>query len=96
MGGPGSRFSFRYNIRTLLLVTAFAAVALFGTTFNLKQSPSLARDFILLLGYFSPTWVPFVFAAYALGRRSLSAKLVIAFAIVEGIALYAMSWAALI
>lgn len=87
---------FRYSIREVMLLTAFAAVSLGGTILNLKESPSMGREFILMLGYFSPTWVPFVFAAFALGQRSLSTKVMITFAIVEGIAIYVMSWAALL
>jgi hypothetical protein len=79
-----------------MLLTAFAAVSICGTTLNVKQSPSLGRDFVLMILYFSPTWVPLVFGAFALGRQSLSAKFIIVFAIVEGIALYAMSWAVLV
>jgi hypothetical protein len=63
---------------------------------NLQESPSMGREFVLMLGYFSPTWVPAVFAAYALGRRALNVKIVVAFTVTEAIALYAMSWTALL
>ncbi|REK11912.1 MAG: hypothetical protein DWQ37_12885 [Planctomycetota bacterium] len=77
-----------------MLATAFVAVWCCGTLLNLQESPSLRREFFLMLMYFSPTWLPFVFAAFALGRRSVSVWLVVAFTVVESIALYLMSIAA--
>jgi uncharacterized membrane protein len=73
---------FQFGVRSLLLVTAFVALTLAGLVTE-------GRVISFVIGYpgwrlnstfeslviASPLWLPMLIAAYAIGRRSLSAKM---------------------
>ena len=79
---------FQFGTSAILLCTAFVAISL-GSGLSVWKSaigvhPGYAvTDVTKALLLLSPYWLPSVFAAYALGRRELSWRLVILFALAE-------------
>lgn len=72
------------------MTTAFIGVWLAGSMAAWDYlNPYQHQYLVQKVGLMSPFWAPFVFAAYALGRKAVTGKLVIAFAVAE---LVAISW----
>jgi hypothetical protein len=93
----------QFGTPAILLGTAFIAVWLGGyfatlarnaREFNFAATP-LLWDTILIWGpvSYSPIWLPLVFLGYAAGRRAISLKFVVAFAIAEALAVAAVFFA---
>jgi hypothetical protein len=85
----------QFNTATLLLATAWGAIALGGGLAGwraemVNNSQATPVDLVKVLVFTSPWWMPFVFAAYALGKGRLTVKTTIAFAIAEGAGLAGM------
>jgi hypothetical protein len=89
----------QFRTSTLLYVTAFVAIACAGVFGMARIVQGLGGDlwnevifgFCLIL---APIWLPFLFVAYALGRRSLNRNILIAFAVTELATLAAIyAWA---
>jgi len=81
------------GLSTLLLTTAFIAVWSGGMIAEWKlmvpaQQEYLAQTVIWL----GPFWFPFVFVAYAIGRRALTLPCVLAFAFSEAAVFGAAIW----
>jgi hypothetical protein len=84
----------RYQTKTLLLAVAVAAISIGGFlpwhdverhSFGGPTPPlEEARDYFVE----SLIWVPPIFIAYAIGRRALTVRIVIAFAIAELLAVW--------
>jgi len=91
----------RFSVATILLVIAAIAVAcagLRGFAFVIKAGQYSPEDFRFWSWYVlrlsTPLWFPFVFAAFASGRRSLGWRMVAAFAVLEAAAVAISWWAA--
>jgi hypothetical protein len=84
----------RFSIRDLLWLTAFVAITCGGAIGALRLIHGNPWRFLppALMAY-SPFFVPFVFAAYAIGRRRLSPWAILAFAAAEALALLASRFA---
>jgi hypothetical protein len=84
---------FQFGTSTLLLATAFAGICLTGMGAAIKViSPNgVSADLqewrwvIAELCLAGPFYLPAIFIAYALGRRALTARAVLAFALLEAI-----------
>ena len=76
----------QFSTRAILLATAFIAVACgawVAYRHNYLQQPLWEPPLPLPLVITAPLWIPFVFLAYAIGRRTLTARFVVAFALIE-------------
>lgn len=77
----------QFSTRSLLLAVSFVAIALGGAA---RMLAGMTRDdwryLTYLIAVSSPLWIPIPFAAYALGQRRLSARLVVAFGVAALIA----------
>lgn len=84
----GMRPRFQFSTSTILLITAFIAISLgaFMHFDSLIGRSTLAERWeqLRLFAFWSPLFMPFVFAAYAVGRRAITIWQLIAFAIAEG------------
>jgi hypothetical protein len=69
-------------------VVAFALIWIAGVVATSIIVPSEATVLLAASWAGGPLWVPSVFAAYALGRKSVTLRLVLVFAIVEAIAVW--------
>lgn len=78
----------QFKTSTLLLAIGFIAVCLGGVgPWAREVDLGDAATIRTLVLFWSPVLPPFVFGAYALGRRALTPSVVIAFAVTQGIAL---------
>jgi hypothetical protein len=78
----------QFRTATLLAFTAFVAIACGGYGgIRAIAGGELTAYTWRTLAIFSPLWLPLVFAAYACGRRKLTALLLVAFAIGEAASL---------
>jgi hypothetical protein len=91
---------FQFSISALLLATAFAAICLSGYAATLAafQNSFANRGnwtFLITRGMaaYLPLWLPFVFVAFAVGRKAFITRIVIAFAICEALAVAASYFA---
>ncbi len=89
----------QFGARVLLLATALVAIALGGSIAAWEilvaresatplQPWEMARVFLIM----GPWWIPFVFFAYCLGRRTISVAPVLLFALVEAVAVVGFHW----
>jgi len=71
----------QFTVASLLLGTAFVAVALGGMMFNIGRiyRPFFVRDIVAYTLMLSPFWLPFVFIGYMLGRRTITIWTLVAF-----------------
>jgi hypothetical protein len=77
----------QFGTSALLLATAFAAICASGMLPYWRESTPHDWAYLgWLLPLMTPILFPFLFLAYALGRRALTAKIVLAFAISEAAA----------
>ena len=74
---------FQFGMSALSLTTAFVAVSLGGMVAEWRLLVPLQRTILAqTIFWFGPFWLPFVFVAYAVGRRDVTTKWVLAFAII--------------
>jgi hypothetical protein len=71
----------------IFVVTGFIAVWIGGILAVMRLSPSISvvtelTYFVLLL---SPFWIPIFFAGYAFGRKALTGRILMAFAVADSI-----------
>jgi hypothetical protein len=84
---------FQFGISTLLLVAAFIAICIAGLIAGWGELlPAHHKYLPQIVAMFSPFWAPIVFLAYALGRRTMTAKTVLTFAVVETVAVAWCQW----
>ncbi len=80
----------QFSLRTMLLATAACGIALAGAIcfhrFSVLQD-DLGLNYLLLLSAVlgSPAWVPMAYACYLAGRRELSVRSLLVFAVVEAV-----------
>jgi hypothetical protein len=92
MVGYDLGMKFQFGIRTALLVITTIAIACGGvvywTEWMVHHIGVPAKWTIVLesFGLTAPLWMPITFLAFAFGRKSLSWKLVVAFAAAEDVA----------
>ena len=89
---------FQFSTSTLLLGMACIAIALgggiAGWRIGVADDPNATIPHLFgAVVFMSPWWVPIAFAAYVLGRGRLTARTVVAFAVVEAAGLGGMAWA---
>jgi hypothetical protein len=79
---------FQFGTAAIFIAIAFIAITLAGglAVFSAYQPANWTIVAIAFFVVQSPFWVPMVFLAYAAGRRTMSVRILIAFAIAEGIA----------
>src|SRR5262245_4363292 len=88
----------QYSIATILLMTAAAAIASGGLLVFRQYVLEAPAGFnwlwycLYLLGITIPLWLPIVFVAVAIARRSLTLPMVIVFGIAEATAVGAAYW----
>jgi len=80
----------QYSTASLLRATAFVAISLGGVIVWRRGSGTYWETVLTFLVFWGPVWIPLVFVAYALGRRVLTTKTVVAFAVAEGAAIAAL------
>jgi hypothetical protein len=92
----------QFNTRTLFLATTAVAISLWGVLewsrsmsgpgFGFPNPPGYDEPELLRLAklYLQPglIWIPYIFAAYCIGRRSLTVKSVLIFVVIEAIAIW--------
>jgi hypothetical protein len=82
---------FQFSTRQILLATAFAAITFSGIG-GFTSTASFSHVWILWPGFYAgvsaPLWMPIVFVAYAIGRRSFTTSLVVIFALMEFAAVF--------
>jgi len=109
MAGGGRRFArligydggmrFQFSTQQILLATAFVAITCGGIVgFRYVQSwfssPALPWSLVwFYAAVATPLWMPSIFVAYAIGRRSFATRLVVIFALIELAAVF-ISWGA--
>ncbi len=87
----------QFSLLTILLVTAFAAICCGGIGITAKWfAAELWNGPVWELAgttfVYGSCWIPFVFAAYALGKRKLTWQIVGLFAIAELAAVGFLYW----
>jgi hypothetical protein len=76
----------QFTLQTLLLSVSVAAISL-GGMIAWAQFAGPSPAYILLgIGFSTPFLVPFVFVAFAIGRKKLTVPMVVLFAVAEAIA----------
>ena len=81
----------RYSLRTLLLAITFACIAFSGfSPLGQVARISDAALFWMLVVFFVPPLISSGFVGYAIGRKALTVRSVIVFAIAQGIAIGAI------
>jgi hypothetical protein len=85
----------QFSTASLLLTVAFVSIWAGGSLTLLKEGwrtdvewPFLAW----LLLDLSPAWIPFAFLGYMIGRRTITAKTLVLFAVTEIISIGVMLW----
>ena len=90
---------FQFTARTMMLATGFLAIVMagYGLAWQRFARHEATRDATWLLkltfwgvAAYGPFWIPLTFVVYTLGRRALTVRMVIAFAIIEAISVPAM------
>jgi hypothetical protein len=82
---------FQFGTSTLLLAMAFSGIVIGGFLPIWRAfAPADKASVVPFYGVVSPIWVTSLFIGYALGRKTLTPKLLIAFAICEAIAVGVM------
>ena len=84
---------FQFATSTLLIAAAFVAVWVGGIVAAWRLLVPAQQEYLAqTLLWLGPFWFPFVFVAYALGRRTITAKCVLAFALSEAAVFGAALW----
>ncbi len=81
----------RFSVATCLQVVTFAAIAMAGIATGIKLAfPVLKYDVTVSLfwsmdrlRFAGPFFVPLIFGAYAVGRRDMNWRILLAFAVAE-------------
>jgi hypothetical protein len=82
------RFSLQFGTSGLMLAVTFVCICLASFLGAWGQLAEFQRHTLLWeLLWLSPFWFPVVFVAYAAGRREITVKFVLAFAIAQLIAI---------
>jgi hypothetical protein len=81
----------RFSTSTLLLSVAVAAVS-FGGSVAAWGRKIQARYFFVGVGLDAPLWLPITFVAFAVGRKALTVRMVVAFAVAEAAAVAFAHW----
>jgi len=91
---------FQFSTRQILLATVFVAITCSGVlTFRYGGTSFFEPTSLpwFYVGFYTlvttSLWVPSIFIAYAIGRRSFTTQLVVIFAVTELIAIF-ISWGA--
>lgn len=87
--GQGSRpavAKVRFGMSGLLLTTVFSAVSVLGPVAAARLHPRMATDAAFALTSLAPFWLPFVFGAFAFGKKRLTWTWMAAFVISEAAA----------
>jgi hypothetical protein len=88
--GMMSGVKLQFSTRSLLLATAFVAIACgsFGGWWQIDgaKDPGSVHIYVYVLGFMMPVWLPLVFIGYAIGRKRLSVPLVLIFAVAQALA----------
>lgn len=78
---------------TLLGATTFVALYMGGVLYAWDQLVPVQQELLLkFVLFFSPFWLPLVFAAYGLARREVTWQMVLTFAAGEAATTSAMYW----
>jgi len=73
----------RFTLKTLLVTIALVGIACGSVLVFGNRTDGIP----VLFGLSSALWMPLIFAAYAIGRRSVSLQQMIAFAIAQAVAI---------
>lgn len=83
----------QFATSTLLTATAFIAVWMAGIVTAWRPLVPAQQEYLVqIVLWLGPFWFPFVFAAYALGRRTITASCVLAFAVSEAAVIGVAVW----
>jgi hypothetical protein len=88
--GRISRMKFQFGTRTMLLATATIAIAL-GGILGWEQIiglPSADRRLLWtveIVPFAAPIWLPIAFGAFAIGRKAITVRMVVALAIAQAV-----------
>jgi hypothetical protein len=95
---------FQFSIKAIFLATTFIAIALgglYGWHAMMRRAvepkggtvmPISLESVWIDLRWGSPFWLPLAFLGYAVGRRTLTVSILIAFALSEAIAIGITAW----
>lgn len=77
----------QFGTDALLMVTAIIGISVCGSLAALRQWPAMmAVNGVCAAASLAPFWVPFVFVAFALGRKRLTWSWTLGFALAEAAA----------
>ena len=77
----------QFGADALLMVTAIIGISVCGSLAALRQWPAMmAVNAVCAAASLAPFWVPFVFVAFALGRKRLKWSWTLGFALAEAAA----------
>jgi hypothetical protein len=82
---------FQFTTRALLLAVTFVAIGLggmLGACAVMRVQPDDRLDLLIFVVGTAPFWMPISFAAYAIGRWTLSTWTLAAFATLEALAVF--------
>jgi hypothetical protein len=86
----------QFRLSTLLLVVTFVSISLGGIAVWTRivgiPFDEFPENYFVQVVFWSPYWLPWVLLAYALGRRKLTARTVLAFLLGEVIFMTAILW----
>ena len=75
---------FQFSTSSILLATSFVGICIGGMLpLGRRMTPNDQALIGWVMFVMSPFWVPFLYIAYAMGRRTLTLKTVLAFAVTE-------------
>jgi hypothetical protein len=83
---------FQFGLSTLLLVVVFFSV--WAGALVALWKPIRPAESVQMLIFLGPYWVPLVFAAFAVGRKSLTVWMVLAFSLSEAASIGGTLWIA--
>jgi hypothetical protein len=88
--GRISRMKFQFGTKTILLVTAIVAIACGGMLGweQIVGLPAANRGLIWtveIIPFAAPIWIPIAFVAFAIGRKALTVRMVVALAITQSV-----------
>jgi hypothetical protein len=84
----------RFGLSGLLLAIAFVAVAIAGSQFAIRAVFNDSAEVYALAALLLPLWLPVAMCAFAIGRRQLTVRMVVVFAVLEAASIGVSKWAA--
>jgi hypothetical protein len=76
----------QFSTKTILLVIAGVAIGCAGNAaWSMIGGTTPISVALTVIATSTPLWMPFAFAAFAIGRKSLTAKTILALAIAEAL-----------